>query len=116
MSFFFYALIVLFLAALPVCMFLANFHLFRTATSDGDLLDLATQEKVSVLIPARNEAASIGMAIECIMENRSMSFELLVLDDQSEDDTAAIVRQRIQDSQLHLQITLITKNINFQAI
>ena len=98
MIFFLYSLTILFLAALPVCMFMKNLPLFRTATRDQELLQQATHERVSILIPARNEAASIGVAIDRIMENRSMNFELLVLDDQSEDDTAAIVRQRIQTS------------------
>jgi glycosyltransferase involved in cell wall biosynthesis len=98
MIFLFYACAVLFLAALPVCMFLSNMHRFQTATRDRDELSRAMLERVSILIPARNESASIGRALDHLLENREMAFEILVLDDQSEDDTAAIVRDRMRRS------------------
>ncbi len=98
MIFFLYSLSLLFLALLPVGMFLANLRHFRTATEDDTLLADAMREKVSVLIPARNEGSSIGAVIDRILENRSIDFELVILDDQSEDNTAAIVRDRMQRS------------------
>ncbi len=98
MVFFFYSVVVLFLTALPVCMFLSNLRLFLTATLDTDALARAASEKVSVLIPARNESASIGTALDHILQNLAMEFEIVVLDDQSEDNTAAIVRNRMQRS------------------
>jgi glycosyltransferase involved in cell wall biosynthesis len=42
---------------------------------------------LSVLIPARNEEANIGRAIRSILSQDHPSFELLVYDDGSEDDT-----------------------------
>ncbi|MDZ4852361.1 MAG: glycosyltransferase family 2 protein [Pirellulaceae bacterium] len=90
-----YSFGILFLAALPAWMFIRNLAIFHVATADENFMIRAAQERVSVLIPARNEEVSIGAAIDHVMANRSMEFELLILDDQSEDSTAAIVRQRI---------------------
>ncbi len=47
---------------------------------------------VSVLIPARNEAAGIGDALRAVLGSRDAVFEVIVMDDGSTDDTAAIVR------------------------
>src|SRR4029079_3620763 len=47
---------------------------------------------VSVLIPARNEEGSIAGAVEAALASRGVEIEVVVLDDQSEDRTAEIVR------------------------
>lgn len=52
-----------------------------------------TSVMVSILIPARNEAAVIGRTIQMIRQQTFTHFELLILDDQSTDETATIVRQ-----------------------
>lgn len=46
---------------------------------------------VSVLIPARNEAANVGDALESVLASRDVDLEVLVLDDHSTDATAAVV-------------------------
>ena len=46
---------------------------------------------VSVLIPARNEERSIASCVRSILAQDYPSFEVLVLDDQSSDDTRAIL-------------------------
>src|SRR5690349_9298674 len=46
---------------------------------------------VSVLVPARNEERSIGRCVESLAQQDYPNLEILVLDDQSEDNTAAIV-------------------------
>jgi len=48
--------------------------------------------KVSILIPARNEAAVIGRTVRSLLAQSYQNFEIIVLDDQSTDDTAEIVR------------------------
>jgi glycosyltransferase involved in cell wall biosynthesis len=59
---------------------------------------------VSVLIPARNEEAVIGMAIEAVLASRGVDLELIVLDDGSTDATAEIVRGYAErDPRLRLQ-------------
>jgi hypothetical protein len=51
----------------------------------------AAAPAVSVLIPARDEAGNIGAAIDAVLASRGIALEVLVLDDQSSDDTARIV-------------------------
>lgn len=46
---------------------------------------------VSILIPARNEAAAIERAVDAALASRGVEIEVLVLDDDSTDATAAIV-------------------------
>ena len=47
---------------------------------------------VSVLVPARNEAARIISCLRSLLAQDYPNYEVVVLDDHSEDDTAAIVR------------------------
>ena len=48
---------------------------------------------VSIIIPARNEAAVIGTVVRSVLASTYRPFELLVVDDRSTDDTAAMVEQ-----------------------
>jgi glycosyltransferase involved in cell wall biosynthesis len=56
--------------------------------------DHATGPAVSILIPARNEARNIGRLLTSIREQEYPSYEVLVYDDASEDNTARIVEER----------------------
>ncbi len=61
------------------------------------------QTKITILIPARNESANIQACIQSILNQKypSQLFEILVIDDHSEDDTAALVQQfRISNVQV----------------
>jgi chlorobactene glucosyltransferase len=59
--------------------------------------------RVSILIPARNEAAVIGQTIERLLRQSYPFIELLVLDDNSTDDTAVLIQQAAQpDSRVRL--------------
>ena len=53
---------------------------------------LVNQPLISVLIPARDEAARIGACMVGLADQSYRNFELLVVDDHSTDATAAIVR------------------------
>ena len=98
-----YSLVVLLIAILPVAMFFKNASGFRTACSEQEWLNLASSERVSILIPARNEAASIGHAIDAILSNGHLNFEVLVLDDHSDDETASQVQSfGARDSRVRL--------------
>lgn len=48
---------------------------------------------ISVLVPARDEEASIGELLASVLANRGVDFELVVLDDDSSDATARIVQE-----------------------
>ena len=51
---------------------------------------------VSVLIPARNEERRIGRLLESLSRQTYPSYEVLVLDDQSEDRTVEIVEEAMR--------------------
>lgn len=48
--------------------------------------------EVSVIIPARNEAASLGACLESIIAQQGIAFEIIVINDQSNDETGEIAR------------------------
>jgi chlorobactene glucosyltransferase len=54
--------------------------------------------RVSVLIPARNEEANIGACIASLVDQDYPDYEILVLDDNSDDGTAAIVQEWQQEN------------------
>jgi chlorobactene glucosyltransferase len=58
---------------------------------------------ISVLIPARDEATNIGACLESLQRQDYPNFEILVLDDNSADDTAGIVdRMAAADNRIKL--------------
>lgn len=72
-------------------MLLKNLLFYRRAPRLTPAFQFQTPPRVSVLIPARDEEGSIAEAIDSVLSNRGVELELLVLDDHSEDETAAIV-------------------------
>ncbi|MEL6106194.1 MAG: glycosyltransferase family 2 protein [Planctomycetota bacterium] len=87
------------LAALPTLMFLANLPLFRLdrvtdGLAEGDAADDDSigDAAVSILIPARDEADGIEACVRSCLASIGVELEVIVLDDHSEDDTAAIVQ------------------------
>ncbi len=95
------SIVALILAGLPALLYLRNTRIFLPpALPDGD----RRFGPVSVLIPARNEERSIAAAIAAIQANQGVEFEVVVLDDHSEDATASIVRALAsQDSRVRLE-------------
>lgn len=82
---------ILFLAVLPALMTASNLRAFRVAPRSGPDWDAALRIPVSVLIPARNEEASIAAALESLRTSTHPAWEVIVLDDASEDRTGDIV-------------------------
>jgi GT2 family glycosyltransferase len=77
----------LLLALLPALLYLRNRNQFRPPpVFDG------VPTAVSVLIPARNEEPSIGLAVEAVLASEDVELEVIVLDDHSTDRTAVVVR------------------------
>lgn len=81
------AITALLLAAVPCALFIVNLRLYRPLRSTAMIGPTA----VSVLIPARNEERNIRGTLEAALANRDIDFELVVLDDDSSDGTAALV-------------------------
>ncbi len=76
------------LAAIPAFLTFANLRLFEPPPrppADGP------RPEVSVLVPARNEAAAISRLIADVLASRDVDLELVILDDSSEDATASLV-------------------------
>jgi hypothetical protein len=83
------------LAAVPFVLGLWNLWLFRAPAR------AEAPPPISVLIPARNEAANIGDAVAAVLASEGVRLEVVVLDDGSTDGTAAILAG-IADERLHV--------------
>jgi chlorobactene glucosyltransferase len=81
---------------LPALPWLAPFaSLVRLADRRPNLSDITPVQGplVTVVIPARNESETIEVVVRSILASSYGAFELLVVDDRSTDDTAAIVER-----------------------
>lgn len=76
------------LAALYAFVTLANLSIFR-----APVRSLRATAPVSVLIPARDEAANIEDALRAVLAQEDAEIEVVVLDDGSTDGTGAIVER-----------------------
>ncbi len=93
MNFELLAIIALALAAIPAAMFLWNLPQLRSPRVEPGQPFPPALQAISVLIPARNESGNIRGALTSVLENRDVTFEVVVLDDHSDDDTASVVRE-----------------------
>lgn len=75
------------LAAFPAGLALANLWLYRRPT----LIRRSVRPALSLLVPARNEAASIRHCVESALASTGVTLEVVVMDDASTDGTAEIV-------------------------
>jgi hypothetical protein len=82
------ALPALALAALPAGLTLANVRFFTRSPRPAPG---GPVPGVSVLVPARDEARVIGRLAAAVLASRDVDLELVVLDDDSRDDTARII-------------------------
>ena len=75
----------------------------RLARRTPSLIDTQPEsgQLVSVVIPARNESSTIATVVGSILSTTYHPLELIVVDDRSSDDTAAIV-ERFSDPRLRL--------------
>lgn len=76
-------------ALLPALTFFRNLGLFAVPPQPAP----GARPAVSLLIPARNEEGSIAEALESALRSEGVELEVVVLDDHSEDRTAAIVEE-----------------------
>lgn len=62
------------------------------------------QRRVSVLIPARNEASTLPRLLTALARQQLPPDEVIVVDDHSSDDTAAVARRVVASTELPLQV------------
>jgi hypothetical protein len=87
------------LAVFPAAVFFQNLFRFRLLPPNSK-----SEDAISVLIPARNEERRIGDALRSLLRCRGVNFEIVVLDDNSTDRTAEIVRDfAAYDSRIRLE-------------
>ena len=97
-----FSLVILVLAAFPALLFMRNLPQFHRAAATNKP-ESGTPSGISVLIPARNEEASIQQSLQCLSASAFQPLEILVLDDASTDRTAEIVSQfASQDARVRL--------------
>ena len=76
------------LAALPALLTAINLRLFSRAPQPAEG---GSPPRVSVLVPARDEARVIGRLADSVLASRGVDLELVILDDDSRDATASII-------------------------
>lgn len=81
------ALVAAALALLPLLLAISNLRLFRAPAGPPP-----PGTSVSILIPARNEEGNIAACVGAALASKDVSVEVVVLDDHSDDGTAAIVK------------------------
>ncbi len=81
------------LALLPTVMTVVNLRVLRAPPR----CPAGSRYRVSLLIPARDEAADIGASLRAGLASEGVELEVIVLDDGSTDGTAAVVAAHMQD-------------------
>ena len=74
------------------------------------------QVKISVLIPAYNSAKTIVEALESIKNQTYQNWEIILINDGSQDETEEILRRYLGNTKLPLKYTKQTHHNYFKAI
>ena len=61
------------------------------------------QIKVSIVMPTRNRAACIGRAIQSVLTQSHLNWELIVVDDGSEDNTTSVVQKYVDPRVIYIK-------------
>lgn len=83
------------LASIPAFLTLTNLRLFRGPPA----IPQGPAPKVSVLVPARNEERAIGRLLNDVLASTDVDLEVVILDDASDDSTAAVVLEHAEADQ-----------------
>jgi hopene-associated glycosyltransferase HpnB len=100
------------IAALPLLVWLAMLFL-RGGFWRVSRLTLSAQRvdpcgaRIAVVIPARDEAATIGDAVASLLAQSGVELHIFVVDDGSTDGTAAVARKAAEDAQRSADLTVI---------
>lgn len=86
----YYQIAVLGILGMMALIVVVNMVAFRAVRPD---LKPAFEPLLSVLLPARNEERNVGTCLATLVEQDYSDFEVLVLDDNSDDGTAEVVEE-----------------------
>lgn len=75
-----------------VYMQLATFHKKRKLRKNPQVINTNFKPFISVMIPAHNEEGVITNTVENILKMDYENFEIIVIDDRSEDNTASVIK------------------------
>lgn len=75
-----------------IYMQLATLHKKRKLRKNPQIINENFKPFITVMIPAHNEESVIGKTIENILSMDYESFEVIVIDDRSEDNTARVIK------------------------
>ncbi len=64
-----------------------------------------TTPKVSIILPARNEEEFIGKCIESLIEQDYENYEIIIIDDSSEDNTGEIISEFAKKNSKIIHVT-----------
>ncbi|WP_181833061.1 glycosyltransferase [Bacillus taeanensis] len=96
----FYSVLVIFILRLSIFVYLALRHKVRTQMVSADR---SFNPLVSVVVAAYNEEKVISRTIRSVLESTYKNFEVIVVDDGSNDQTAMIVSKNFSNNEkLHL--------------
>jgi chlorobactene glucosyltransferase len=69
---------------------------FELTAIKNECSETVNEPKISVCIPARNEENNIGILLQSLIHQEYNNYDIHVLDDQSTDQTAAIVQSYVK--------------------
>src|SRR6185437_15711505 len=72
---------------------IASLRMARSTSLDAESAHPpAVPPRVTVIVPARNEARNIGACLQSILDSQYPQLEVIAVNDHSSDDTALIAR------------------------
>lgn len=77
--------------------------LFESSTKSGETKPLSTAEEsgsavdVSIIMPSHNSAQYVAKSLQSIIDHVKCSYEILIIDDGSSDETVSVVKQIARD-------------------
>ena len=87
------ALIISIMVVYSVYMVLADKHRKRKLKKNPQVINNEYKPFVTIMVPAHNEASVIADTIENILKIDYPNYELIVIDDRSEDNTAEVLKE-----------------------
>lgn len=82
-----------------MCSFALTPHLDRFEIKDTN------NPKVSIILPARNEEEFIGKCLDTLIDQDYENYEIIVIDDSSDDNTGKIISEYAKKSSKIIQVT-----------